>query len=82
MYCALSTVKSLFPTPCTGKSPLPVLANQVGRGVPTAPSDPHVGTAGCALTFARLAVAGLDWLMAETVPALPAPINTTTKRRV
>lgn len=33
-------------------------------------------------TFALLAVAGLDWLMAETVPALPAPINTTTKRRV
>jgi hypothetical protein len=33
-------------------------------------------------TFARLAVAGVDWLMAETVPALPAPISTTTKRRV
>lgn len=33
-------------------------------------------------TFARLAVAGLDWLMAETAPTLPAPISTTTKRRV
>ena len=33
-------------------------------------------------TFARLATAGLDWLMAETAPTLPAPISTTTKRRV
>ena len=33
-------------------------------------------------TFARLAVAGLNWLMAETAPTLPAPISTTTKRRV
>ena len=33
-------------------------------------------------TFARLAIAGLDWLMAETTPTLPAPISTTTKRRV
>jgi hypothetical protein len=33
-------------------------------------------------TFARLAVAGLDWLMAETAPTLPAPISTTNKRRV
>ena len=33
-------------------------------------------------TFARLTAAGIDWLMAETVPTLPAPINTTNKRRV
>jgi len=33
-------------------------------------------------TFARLASAGLSWLMAETSPTLPAPINTTNKRRV
>jgi hypothetical protein len=33
-------------------------------------------------TFARLATASLDWLMAETLPTLPAPISTTTKRRV
>ena len=33
-------------------------------------------------TLTRLTVAGLDWLMAETVPTLPAPISTTTKRRV
>jgi hypothetical protein len=33
-------------------------------------------------TFARLFTASVDWLMAETVPALPAPISTTTKRRV
>ena len=33
-------------------------------------------------TPARLAMAGLDWLMAETAPTLPAPISTTTKRRV
>lgn len=33
-------------------------------------------------TVARLAIAAFDWLMAETLPTLPAPINTTTKRRV
>ena len=33
-------------------------------------------------TFARLAGASLDWLMAETLPTLPAPISTTNKRRV
>lgn len=33
-------------------------------------------------TVARLFTASVDWLMAETVPALPAPISTTTKRRV
>jgi len=33
-------------------------------------------------TFARLAAAGFDWLMAETLPTLPAPVSTTTKRRV
>jgi hypothetical protein len=33
-------------------------------------------------TLARLATAGLNWLMAETAPTLPAPISTTTKRRV
>ena len=33
-------------------------------------------------TFARLATASLDWLMAETLPTLPAPISTTNKRRV
>jgi hypothetical protein len=33
-------------------------------------------------TFARLAAASLDWLMAETLPTLPEPISTTTKRRV
>jgi hypothetical protein len=33
-------------------------------------------------TFARIATASLDWLMAETLPTLPAPISTTTKRRV
>jgi hypothetical protein len=33
-------------------------------------------------TLARLATAGFDWLMAETAPTLPAPISTTTKRRV
>ncbi len=33
-------------------------------------------------TLARLATASLDWLMAETAPTLPAPISTTTKRRV
>ena len=33
-------------------------------------------------TLARVTAASLDWLMAETVPALPAPISTTTKRRV
>ena len=33
-------------------------------------------------TPARLTVAALDWLMAETLPTLPAPISTTTKRRV
>lgn len=33
-------------------------------------------------TLARLATAGLEWLMAETLPTLPAPISTTTKRRV
>jgi hypothetical protein len=32
--------------------------------------------------LARLTAAGIDWLMAETVPTLPAPINTTNKRRV
>lgn len=33
-------------------------------------------------TLARLATAGFAWLMAETAPTLPAPISTTTKRRV
>ena len=33
-------------------------------------------------TLARVTAAGLDWLMAETAPTLPAPISTTTKRRV
>ena len=33
-------------------------------------------------TFVRLCTASVNWLMAETVPALPAPISTTTKRRV
>lgn len=33
-------------------------------------------------TLARLTAAGIDWLMAETVPTLPAPISTTNKRRV
>ena len=33
-------------------------------------------------TPARMTVAALDWLMAETLPTLPAPISTTTKRRV
>ena len=33
-------------------------------------------------TLPRLAAAGIDWLMAETLPALPVPVNTTTKRRV
>jgi hypothetical protein len=33
-------------------------------------------------TLARLTAAGIDWLMAETLPTLPAPISTTTKRRV
>ena len=33
-------------------------------------------------TLARVTAASLDWLMAETVPTLPAPISTTTKRRV
>ena len=33
-------------------------------------------------TLARLTIAGLEWLMAETLPTLPAPISTTTKRRV
>ena len=33
-------------------------------------------------TLARVTAASLAWLMAETVPALPAPISTTTKRRV
>ena len=33
-------------------------------------------------TLARAAAASLDWLMAETVPTLPAPISTTNKRRV
>jgi hypothetical protein len=33
-------------------------------------------------TLARLTAAGIDWLMAETLPALPVPVNTTTKRRV
>jgi hypothetical protein len=33
-------------------------------------------------TLARVTVASLDWLMAETAPTLPAPINTTAKRRV
>jgi len=33
-------------------------------------------------TLARVTAAGLDWLMAETAPTLPAPISTTAKRRV
>ena len=33
-------------------------------------------------TLARAAGASLDWLMAETAPTLPAPVSTTTKRRV
>ena len=33
-------------------------------------------------TLALVTAASLDWLMAETVPTLPAPISTTTKRRV
>ncbi len=33
-------------------------------------------------TLTRLAAAGIDWLMAETLPTLPAPISTTAKRRV
>ena len=33
-------------------------------------------------TLARVTAASLDWLMAETAPTLPAPISTTTKRRV
>ena len=33
-------------------------------------------------TLARVTVASLDWLMAETAPTLPAPISTTNKRRV
>ncbi len=33
-------------------------------------------------TMPRLWAAGLSWLMAETMPTLPAPINPTTKRRV
>jgi hypothetical protein len=33
-------------------------------------------------TPARLTAAGLAWLMAETLPTLPAPVSTTTKRRV
>jgi hypothetical protein len=33
-------------------------------------------------TLARVTAAGLNWLMAETTPTLPAPISTTTKRRV
>jgi hypothetical protein len=33
-------------------------------------------------TLARLTAAGFEWLMAETLPTLPAPVSTTTKRRV
>jgi hypothetical protein len=33
-------------------------------------------------TLARVTAASFDWLMAETAPTLPAPISTTTKRRV
>lgn len=33
-------------------------------------------------TPTRVTIAALDWLMAETLPTLPAPISTTTKRRV
>lgn len=32
-------------------------------------------------TAMRLCTAGLDWLMAETLPTLPAPISTTTNKR-
>jgi hypothetical protein len=35
-----------------------------------------------AWTLTRLVAASVDWLMAETAPTLPAPISTTTKRRV
>jgi hypothetical protein len=33
-------------------------------------------------TLARVTAAGIDWLMAETTPTLPAPVSTITKRRV
>ena len=33
-------------------------------------------------TLARVTTASLDWLMAETSPTLPAPVSSTTKRRV
>lgn len=48
------------------------------------PRRPAVMPAGPVVswTMARLATAGLDWLMAETLPTLPAPINTANKRRV
>jgi hypothetical protein len=35
-----------------------------------------------AWTLTRIVAASVDWLMAETAPTLPAPISTTTKRRV
>jgi len=57
--------------------PAPVPVSVPPRRLAAMPAQPIVPW-----TLARVTVASVEWLMAETAPTLPAPISTTNKRRV